>query len=69
MPKQQSVGHGGAKKYGGKEVKGRRYREHKTREKNKLKKILKSNGHKAAVAYARIHGLQEPKSKSKEKGD
>lgn len=43
---------GGAKKYGRSEEKCKKYRANKTREKNKLKRILQSNGLQAAEAYA-----------------
>jgi len=43
---------GGAKKYGRNEDKCKKYRASKNREKNKLKRVLQSNGIQAAEAYA-----------------
>jgi hypothetical protein len=36
------------------------YRAKKTREKNKVKRIRKSNGLKAAILYARLNGVKAP---------
>lgn len=41
------------------------YRAHKTCERNKLKKILQSNGFKAALLYAHANGLPDPKKREK----
>ena len=43
---------GGAKKIGRNEEKCKKYRSSKNREKNKLKRILQSNGFAAAEKYA-----------------
>lgn len=52
MAKEQQKKSGGAKKYGRSEERCKKYRILKTREKNKLKRVLQSNGVKAAEAYA-----------------
>ena len=48
---------GGAKKYGRSEEKCKKYRANKTREKNKLKRVLQSNGITAANEYAEAKEL------------
>jgi hypothetical protein len=63
MPKAQThKKSGGARKYGRNSVKCQRYRDRKSRERNKLRRILKSNGLKSAQHYAKIHGLKQPKT-------
>lgn len=57
MPKQQQKSSGGAKKYGRNVTKCEHYKAMKTREKNKLKRVLQSNGKEAAQAYAKEHLL------------
>lgn len=47
----------GARKIGRDKAKCLSYKTHKTREKNKLKRILPSNGLAYAQAYADKHGL------------
>ena len=49
---------GGSGKIGRNRDKCKRYRERKTREYNKLKRILQSNGLKEAKKYAWKHSLQ-----------
>jgi len=48
---------GGLRKHGRDIEKCRRYREKKTRERNKLKRVLQSSGEKAATEYAKKHTL------------
>jgi hypothetical protein len=40
------------------------YRRERRRERNKLEKVLRSNGYAVACSYAREHGLPEPKGKA-----
>lgn len=54
VPKKGSKG---SKKYGRNEKKCAEYKNAKRREKNKLKRIYQSNGEKAAIAYAKEHGI------------
>lgn len=59
MPKgMQRKKSGGMRKHGRNEEKCKKYKLAKIREKNKLKRVLKSNGYKAAVKYAKLHGLK-----------
>jgi len=51
------TGSGGLRKHGRDIEKCRRYREKKTRERNKLKRILRSSGINAATEYAKKHTL------------
>ena len=57
-----TVKKGGKKnrKYKRNEKKCVAYRNAHTRERNKLKRILQSNGYAAACEYARKNGLKEP---------
>lgn len=57
MAVQRRAKSGGTKKYGRDAEKCKLYRALKIREKNKLKRVLKSNGLLAAQAYAREHVL------------
>lgn len=55
-----SGGKKGSRKIGRDKVKCALYRSHKTREKNKIKRILRAHGNKGydiAYAYADKHGL------------
>jgi hypothetical protein len=52
MAKESQKKSGGNKKHGRNEDKCKKYRASKTREKNKLKRVLQSNGRKAAEEYA-----------------
>ncbi len=58
MPKRETVGRGGSRKVGRNRDKCKLYRARKTRERNKLKRILQSNGIKAANKYAEQNGLK-----------
>ena len=40
------------------------YRAAHTRERNKVKRVLQSNGYAAAVEYAKQHGILAPKRKA-----
>ena len=40
------------------------YRAAHTMERNKVKRVLQSNGYAAAVEYARVHGVKEPGRKT-----
>lgn len=57
MPKREMVGRGGSRKVGRNRDKCKLYRARKTRERNKLKRILQSNGARAANKYAKLHDL------------
>ena len=57
----QKVGHGGSRKIGRDKVKCKAYRDRKTRERNKIKRILQSCGLKAAQAYAEMHKIALPR--------
>ena len=60
MPKAQAAKkRGGLRKYGRNKDKCALYRAMKTREKNKLRRILQSNGQEAAKEYASKHILTE----------
>jgi len=48
---------GGSKKYGRNEAKCKAYRASKNREKNKIKRILQSEGLKAAELFAEKHEI------------
>lgn len=48
------------KKIGRGTNKAQRYKAGLTREKNKLKRVMQSNGYEAAVTYAKEHGLRTP---------
>lgn len=61
----QHMKHGGEKKYGRNKNKCAAYRLHKTREKNKLKRILQSCGFGPALSYSRANGLPDPKRKER----
>lgn len=50
-------GGAGTKKHGRDLLKCKRYRDHQTCEKNKLKRVLKSNGHDYAVEWAKKNGV------------
>lgn len=54
---QQQRKSGGMRKYGRNEAKCRRYKEHQTREKNKVKRVLCSNGTEAARLWAIGNGV------------
>jgi hypothetical protein len=54
--------HGGNKKHGRSKDKCLAYRNAHTRERNKLKRVRQSSGFDAAVEYAWMHALKEPKS-------
>ncbi len=56
MPTQSKKG-GGARKIGRNKDKCLKYRTFHTREKNKLKRIRRSNGYEAGLAYAKECGL------------
>lgn len=49
---------GGLRKHGRNKIKCERYRREQRREKNKIRRILRSNGLQAARAYAARYGLQ-----------
>ena len=49
------------RKIGRNAEKCKRYRDHKTREKNKIKRVLQSCGLAAAQAYAVLHHIALPK--------
>jgi hypothetical protein len=57
MPKKSQQKSGGAKKYGRNKDKCAQYKAMKTREKNKLKRVFRSNGIEAAKEYAEKHQL------------
>ena len=57
MAKANKVKSGGNKKMGRNSIKCKQYRALGTREKNKLKRVLKSNGEAAAIKYAKQHVL------------
>lgn len=48
------------RKYGRNKIKCARYRTHKIREKNKIKRILKSNGVEFAKKWARENNVRIP---------
>ena len=52
MAQKEQKKSGGAKKYGRNEAKCKAYRASKNREKNKIKRVLQSEGVKAAEAFA-----------------
>jgi hypothetical protein len=54
MPGSQAKS-GGAKKYGRNKIKCQRYRDRDTRFRNKMKRILRSNGPAAAQRYKIAH--------------
>ena len=56
MEQTQSSGNK-CKKSGRRRARYQAYRTFKTREKNKVKRVLKSNGHDAAEAYALNNGV------------
>lgn len=58
---------GGNRKHGRNTDKCKGYRSRKVRERNKIKRILRSNGIDAAQAYAKKHSIPLPKIRS-EKG-
>ena len=49
-------GGAGSKKFGRNMAKCKRYRDHQTREKNKIKKVLQSNGMEYAIEWAKKNG-------------
>lgn len=51
--------HGGAKKVGRNKTKCEAYRSAKRREHNKARRVLRSSGEKAYIAYCEMHGLKE----------
>ncbi len=53
----KKVGHGGTRKYGRNKERCAAYRTHQTGEKNKLRRVRRSSGPKAAQQYASLHGL------------
>lgn len=53
--------HGGARKIGRSKTKCEQYRNAHTRERNKIKRVLQSNGYDAALAYAAKTGVKMPK--------
>jgi hypothetical protein len=56
MPKQANpTGGKGSKKAGRSKAKCQRYHDHKMRERNKLKRILRSNGYAYALAWAKAN--------------
>ena len=57
----QKVGHGGSRKIGRNKDKCKAYRDRKTRERNKIKRVLQSCGLKAAQAYADLHKIPLPR--------
>lgn len=59
----ESGGKGKSRKLGRDKVKCAAYRASKVREKNKIKRVLASNGYKSAVKYAREKGLTDYFSK------
>jgi hypothetical protein len=61
MAEQKQIKHGGSRKFKRNEAKCSTYKAHQTREKNKIKRILQSNGLKAATIYATKYGLKVPK--------
>ena len=52
---------GGARKIGNQLEKCKRYRDAKRREKNKVKRVLRSSGYAAALAYAKLHSITVPR--------
>jgi len=62
MPEATRLKHGGSKKHGRNKEKCKRYRAANTRERNKLRRVLRSSGLVAAQAYAEKHGLKPPAS-------
>jgi hypothetical protein len=61
MAEKQKKGGGGNRKHGRAVRKCAAYRAHKTMERNKIKRILQSNGFKAALAFARANGIPDPR--------
>ena len=55
----ESGGHKKGRKLGRDKVKCAAYRASKVREKNKVRRVLASNGYKQAVKYAREKGLTD----------
>lgn len=56
---------GGARKHGRNMEKCKRYRAAKTRERNKLRRVLRSNGRVAGIAYAKKDGVRLPVKEAK----
>ena len=52
-----SQGGAGTKKHGRNKEKCAKYRTHKVREKNKIKKVLQSNGYTYAEKWAKANGV------------
>jgi len=61
MTKSQQAGGKKNRKLGRDGAKCKQYRDSHTREKNKVKRILKSNGEEAAKKYANENGIKLPK--------
>ena len=53
-------GGGGTRKYGRNIEKCKAYRGRNIRERNKIKRILQSNGYQAAVEYGKRYGVSVP---------
>ena len=60
---EKSKAGGGNKKHGRNKSKCAAYKARKTSERNTIKRVLQSNGFKAALVYARANGLPDPKEK------
>ena len=50
----------GSRKHGRNKVKCKLYRDHKIREKNKIKRIVKSNGLEYAIIWAKEYSVSIP---------
>ena len=61
MPEQQNVKKGSSRKIGNRKDHCKRYRDHGTLLKNKIKRILRSNGMTAASSYRRDPSAPFPK--------
>jgi RNase P protein component len=57
------VKHGGGKKIGRDKIKCQNYRAAKTMERNKAKRILRSNGAEACAKYCQEHDIRVPVKK------
>ena len=57
MPEQKQKKGGGSKKIGRNKVKCAHYKAMHTREKNKLRRVLRSNGYGEAVTWATKHNV------------
>ena len=50
-------GGAGTKKHGRDKIKCKKYRDHQTAERNKLKRVLQSNGYEYAMEWAKKNGV------------